>query len=265
MSCSRNALGFLDLSIIHGSNFSPSAKHVKTTMIWSFPCFPPLHDYLTWLKVESSNAWKKKLVSSILNTFFRSYPIRRVFKDDLHCLVRSRSTFPDSPLILYHRTLLHCFHFYNHPFEVEKSPPSTPSSLAICLTFPCKIGPLIGYPLAQAIANHLHKITLTSLCLIILAFDKERLLFASFNIKSLFSLTTWTVPLEILNLLAVALMLCPSSRSLTMASFVFKSTTFCFFLGSIVDKNNQCQKETNVPYTKLCDHSVTSSWCTFNT
>jgi hypothetical protein len=35
------------------------------------------------------------------------------------------------------------------------------------------------------------------------------------------------------------LMLCPSSRCLTMASFIFRSTTFCFFfLGSIAGKNN---------------------------
>ncbi len=68
--------------------------------------------------------------------------------------------------------------------------------------------------------NHLHKITLTLLCLTILAFDKERLLFASFSIKSLFSLAIWTVPLEMLNLSTIALMLCPSSRRLMMVSFI---------------------------------------------
>ncbi len=94
----------------------------------------------------------------------------------------SRSTFPDSPLILYDQTLLCCFHFCSHLSEAEKSPPSTPSLLAICLAFPCKIGPLIGYPLARAVANHLHKITLTSLCLTIIGLDKERLLYASFSI-----------------------------------------------------------------------------------
>ncbi len=188
MSCPRNALGFLDLPIIHGGDFSPSVEHVKTTVIRSFPCFPPLHDYLTWLKVEFGCARKKKPISSILNTFFRSYLIRSVFKDDFHCSTCSRSTFLDSPLILYDRTLLCCFHFYNHPSEVEKSPPLTPSSLTICLASPCKIGLLIGYPLTQVVANHLHKITLTSLCLTILAFDKERLFSASFSIKSLFSL-----------------------------------------------------------------------------
>jgi hypothetical protein len=61
-------------------------------------------------------------------------------------------------------------------------------------------------------------------------------------------------------------MLCPSSRCLTMANFIFKSTTFrFFFLGSIVDKNNQGQRETDVPYTKLHDHFVASGWCTFTT
>jgi len=168
--------------------FSPNAEHVRTIVIWYFPCFPPLHDYLTWLKVEFGKARKKKPVSSILNMFFRSYPIKRIFKNNFHCLAHSRSTFPNSPLILYNRTLLHCFHFCRHPSEVEKSPPSTPSSLAICLAFPCKIGPLIGYPLAWAVANHVHKITLTSLCLTIVAFDKERLFSTSFSIKSLFSL-----------------------------------------------------------------------------
>ncbi len=266
MSCPWNALGFLDLPIIHGGNFSPSAEHVRTTVIRFFPCFPPLHDYLTWLKVESGSTWKKKYVSSILNTFFRSYPIKRVFKDDFHCLACSRSTFPNFPLILYDQTLLCCFHFCSHSSKAKKSPPSTPSSLAICLAFPCKIGLLIGYPLARAVANHLHKITLTSFYFTILAFDKERLLSASFNIKSLFSLEAWIVPLETLNLSAVALMLCPSSRCLTMASFVFRSTTFrFFFLGSIASKNNQSQRETDVPYTDLRDHSMASGWCTFNT
>jgi hypothetical protein len=61
------------------------------------------------------------------------------------------------------------------------------------------------------------------------------------------------------------LMLCPSSRCLTMASFVFRSTTFRFFSGSIANKNNQCQKETYVPYMELCDHFVASGWCTFST
>ncbi len=153
---------------------TPNAEHVRTIVIRSFPCFPPLHNCLTWLKVESSSARKKKLVSSILNTFFRSYPIKRVFKDNFHCSTRSRSTFLDSPLILYNWTLLRCFHFYSHPSKAKKSPPSTPNSLVICLTFPYKLGPLIGYPLARVVANHLHKITLTSLCLTILAFDKER-------------------------------------------------------------------------------------------
>jgi hypothetical protein len=61
-------------------------------------------------------------------------------------------------------------------------------------------------------------------------------------------------------------MLCPSSRCLTMASFVFRSTTFrFFFLGSIAGKNNQSQRETDVPYTDLRDHSMASGWCTFNT
>jgi hypothetical protein len=51
------------------------------------------------------------------------------------------------------------------------------------------------------------------------------------------------------------LMLCPSSRCLTMVSFVFRSTTFHFFFsGSIVGKNNQCEREIDVPYTILCDH-----------
>ncbi len=85
VSCPRNALGFLDLLIIHGSNFSPSVEYVKTTVIWSFSCFPPLHDCLTWLKVESGNTRKKKLISSTLNTFFKSYPIIRIFKDNFHC------------------------------------------------------------------------------------------------------------------------------------------------------------------------------------
>jgi hypothetical protein len=54
-------------------------------------------------------------------------------------------------------------------------------------------------------------------------------------------------------------MLCPSLRCLTMASFVFKSTTFCFFFSSsIVGKNNKCQRETYVPYTELRDHFVAS-------
>jgi len=189
MFCLGNVLGFLDLSIIHGGNFSPSAKHVKTTVIRSFPCFPPLHNYLTWLKVESGSTRKKKPVSSILNTFFRSYPIRKVLKDEFHYSAHSRSTFPNSSLILYDQTLLRCFHFCSHPFEAKKSPPSTLSSLAICLAFPCKIGPLNRYPLAWAVANHLHEITLTSLCLTILAFDKERLLSTSFSIKFMFSLT----------------------------------------------------------------------------
>jgi hypothetical protein len=57
------------------------------------------------------------------------------------------------------------------------------------LAFPCKIGLLIEYPLARVVANHLHKITLTLLCLTILAFHKEQLLSASFSIKSMFSLT----------------------------------------------------------------------------
>jgi hypothetical protein len=36
-------------------------------------------------------------------------------------------------------------------------------------------------------------------------------------------------------------MLCPSSRCLTMSSFVFRSTTFRFFFSSsITGKNNQC-------------------------
>jgi hypothetical protein len=62
------------------------------------------------------------------------------------------------------------------------------------------------------------------------------------------------------------LMFCPSSRCLMMASFVFRSTTFCFFfLGSIVGKNNQCQRETDVPYMELRDHFVASGWCTFST
>jgi len=263
MSCPWNAFGFLYLPIIYGNNFSPSAKHVRTTVIRSYPCFPPLHDCLTWLKVESGNTQKKKPISSTVNTFFKSYPIKRVFKDNL---ARWRSTFPNSSLILYDWTLLRCFHFYSHPSEAEKSPPSTPNSLAICLAFPYKIGPLIGYPFAWAIANHFHKITLTSFCLIILVFNKEWLFFASFSIKFLFSLAIWTVPLETLNLSTVALMLCPSSRCLTMANFVFKSTTFHFFFsGSIAGKNNQCQREIDVPYTELRDHSVASSWCTFNT
>jgi hypothetical protein len=95
-----------------------------------------------------------------------------VFKYDFHCSRCSRLTFLDSSLILYDQTLSRCFHFYNHPFEAKKSTPSTPSSLAICLAFPCKIGPLIGYLFAWAITNHLHKITLMSLYLTILAFDK---------------------------------------------------------------------------------------------
>jgi hypothetical protein len=227
---STNDLGFLDLSIIHGGNFSPSAEHVRTTVIRSFLCFPPLHDCLTWLKVEFGSARKKKPVSSILNTFFRSYPIKRVFKDDFHCLARSRSTFLDSPLILYDRTLLHCFYFCSHPSEAEKSPPSTPSSQAICLAFPYKIGLLIGYPLAWVVVNNLHKITLTSLCLTILAFDKEWLLSASFSTKSLFSLTAWTVPLETLNLSVVALMLCPSLLRLILLFFIF----FLFFVCTFV-------------------------------
>ncbi len=188
MSCLWNALGFLDLLIIHGGNFSPSAEHVGTTMIRSFACFPALHNCLTWFKVEYGSAWKKKHVSSILNTFFRSYPIKKVLKDDFHCSTHLRSTFPDSLLILYDRTFLRCFHFYSHPSEAEKSPPLIPNSLVICLAFPCKIGPLIRYPLAWAVANHLHKITLTLFCLTILAFDKERLILVSFSIKSLFSL-----------------------------------------------------------------------------
>ncbi len=201
-----------------------------------------------------------------MNTFFRSYPIRRVFKDNFHCSALSRLTFPNSPLILYDQTLLHCFHFCNHASKAEKSPPSTPNSLAICLAFPCKIGPLIRYPLTQAIANHLHNITLASLYLTILAFDKERLFSTSFNIESLFSLAAWIVFLETLNLSTVTLMLCPSSICLTMASFVFRSTTFRFFFsGSIVGKNNQCQRDTDVPYTELHDHSVASGWCTFST
>jgi hypothetical protein len=62
------------------------------------------------------------------------------------------------------------------------------------------------------------------------------------------------------------MMLCPSSRCLTTVSFVFRSTTFRFFFsGSIAGKNNQCQRETDAPYTKLHDHSVTSGWCTVST
>jgi hypothetical protein len=107
-----------------------------------------LHDYLTCLKVESRNTRKKKPVSSILNMFFKSYPIKKVFKDDFHCLTHSRSTFLHSSRTLYNRTLLRCFHFCSHPSEAKKSPHLTPSSLVICLAFPCRIGPLIEYPLA---------------------------------------------------------------------------------------------------------------------